>query len=471
MELFYKHLSLEEKAFFDDGIDAPCPMKGRVATTKQIYFYKFLDQYLCYRSGPRAISLKAGKSANILGGVGLEGTVAKEHMGGWGARPQQEIGAILRHLGLYDYFELYVENGGKSYYAQSHPDPSFVVLKFNKNSLDSFKYIPPFREKTYSMMCCSITIGNTKGNSKTQHMFHAITGFMCDDKGYLFDSNQRKMFRCDWQDITEVQKVVNRDIAPIYSFFKNGQIDFFGYNYVIFSNNSYVENINPVCRLKRKEGPSLNAIIRNSTNKANALQKFKNLESAGYKMNMAEFSRKLGERFPGASPKKTESFEDVKREMSSKKYKYELKAIYSRVWRQFTKDQRLTLMHYINMGVWKNVHRNLPLPQPLPVANSPRTARRKNIVSKFNNYWTKLTKENRNVVRNYITKRASPKVPSPRPSPKSPALITLKTAKARAEWLKRKRATLTKNELANSKALIKQMNQFNRNRRAAKKKT
>jgi hypothetical protein len=258
--------------------------------------------------------------------------------------------------------------------------------------------------------------------------------------------------------MTEVKKVVNRDIAPVYPFFKNGQIDFFGYNYVIFSNNSYVKNINPVCRLKRKGGPSLNAIIKNSTNKANALQKFKNLESAGYTMNMAEFSRKLSERFPGTPPKKTESFEDVKREMSSKKYKYELRAIYSRVWKQFTKDQRLTLMYYINMGVWKNVHRS-------PVANSPRTARRKNIVSKFNNYWTKLTKENRNVVRNYIAKR-----PSPRPSPKSPALITLKTAKARAEWLKRKRATLTKNELSNSKALIKQMNQLNRNRRAAKKK-
>lgn len=90
MERFYKNLNPEEKAFFDDGIDAPCPMKGHVATTKQIYFYKFLDQYLCYRSGPRAISLKAGRSANILGGVGLAGTFAKEHMGGAGARPSRK---------------------------------------------------------------------------------------------------------------------------------------------------------------------------------------------------------------------------------------------------------------------------------------------------------------------------------------------------------------------------------------------
>ena len=69
---FYKSLDSKEREYFNDGIDAPCPLKD-ILKTKRIYFYKFLDQYLCYRSGPRSMSLKAGKSAKILQGASLAG--------------------------------------------------------------------------------------------------------------------------------------------------------------------------------------------------------------------------------------------------------------------------------------------------------------------------------------------------------------------------------------------------------------
>jgi hypothetical protein len=91
LKKFYKSLKEAEKAYFDDGFNAPCPMKN-VAKTKEIYFWKFIDQYLCYMSGPREISLKAGKSASILGGMSLQGTLAKKEHGGRGAYPQVEIG-------------------------------------------------------------------------------------------------------------------------------------------------------------------------------------------------------------------------------------------------------------------------------------------------------------------------------------------------------------------------------------------
>jgi len=62
---FYKSLTQNEKKYFMDKIDAPCPIKN-VSKTKPIYFYKFLDQYLCFMSGPRAILKKAGLSPKLL---------------------------------------------------------------------------------------------------------------------------------------------------------------------------------------------------------------------------------------------------------------------------------------------------------------------------------------------------------------------------------------------------------------------
>ena len=52
LEKFYKGLSPAEKAQFDDGVPAPCVKS--LMTAKRMYFYKFLDQYLCFRSGPRS---------------------------------------------------------------------------------------------------------------------------------------------------------------------------------------------------------------------------------------------------------------------------------------------------------------------------------------------------------------------------------------------------------------------------------
>ena len=146
--------------------------------------------------------------------------------------------------------------------------------------------------------------------------------------------------------------------------------------------------------------------------------------------------------------------------MSSKKLKYERQAIYSRVYKNFQSNQRKILAHYRDTGVWVNsVLKKKSV--PVPVVNSPRTARRKN----FNNYWTKLTKENRNVVRNYIEKHASPGAPPLRAN-----INKLKTAKARAAWLKAKKNILKLEEIKNLKNYIKTKNQANRNRRAAKKK-
>ena len=310
--------------------------------------------------------------------------------------------------------------------------------------------IPKFRPKSYDLMCCSITIGNSSAPNTIAHKYHALTGFMCGGKGYLFDSNQRKPFPCNWWDPVDLSKVIDREIARFYDFFAGGQIDYLVYNYAIFNNREYTKGIRISCKLKykktktplgiytrvnnfeerlargnwayltpaeisaikrararEKNAPVLNkaffnSLLKNATNRQVALNTIKNLKNAGYRVN-----------------------EDAK----------------TKFFAQLTEKLR-----------------------PAPPVNSPRTTRRKNVEQKFSNYWVQLNKNNRNTVRNFISRYQSPVSPNFFKN-----INALKTAKARADFLKAKRPTLTKEQIAQMKNYIKTKNEANRARRAAKK--
>jgi hypothetical protein len=519
LEKFYKSLTEAEKAQFDDGIPAPC-VKDLIKA-KRIYFYKFLDQYLCFRSGPRSISLKAGRSANILGGASLAGTLAKTHAGAKGAYTAEELPKVLKHLGITDY--LVADMNGKLPEDKKKQRPHFVVCKNGvRGAMDG---VPKFRPKTYSLMCCSITIGNSTAKNKSLHHFHAISGFICDGKGYLFDSNQRKPFPCNWWVWRDLSRVVSTEVALAYDFFAGGQVNYMSYNYIMFSNNSYTDGIKPTCKRKYKKTktPSLAPSNYNRKNFNNYIKVFKpaqqaalkrararrpvlnkayfnsllesaksmleghrqvtNLRNAGYRVDPEAYNKfidQLNAKFsspksPKYSPVNNQGeFYYAKQEMARQTSQLGRERIYSSVWKRLPVYQRKILRHFRDTGKWLPTNHFKPkspnLPMPIPI-NSPRTERRKNIESKFNNYWKQLNKNNRNTVRSYIEAHKSP-------SPYNHShflnalknINALKTAKARAEWIKAKKFNFSKNEMTSIKNHVKQKNQMNRNRRAAKKK-
>ena len=540
LEKFYKGLDVSEKAYFDDPMNAPCPLKANIIKTKRIYFYKFLDQYLCFRSGPRSMSLKAGKSANILGGASLAGTLAKQHAGGQGAFVQEELPKILKHLGITDY--LIANADGHLPLTDAKKRPHFVVALSSKSA--AILRIPKFRPQTYSKMCCSITIGNSNASNSQQHKYHAITGYMCNGKGYLFDSNQRKQFPCEWWKGESLKKVVFDEVARIYDFFAGGQINYMACNFVIFSRNDYIESIKPVCRLKYKKTKTpyglytrvsnknynkytkpggawnnfkpaqlaaikhararektkrsapvinkaaFNDILASSNSKNNALQKVKNLENAGYITNSSaygNFYTKLNTKY-AASPENV--FMTAKEMMSMAPTKTKRALIYSSIYKNVPIHERKVLAYFRDHGLWharnyfkkaspsvKPPIKRKPKPASPPKPNSPATERRKMVLARFKPFWNTTTSNNRKTIRNYIAAQKSPspvkaKSPNVAYSRFSNALKninTLKTAKARAEWLKAKKLNFKPEEIKLMKNYVKSKNQANKNRRAAKK--
>jgi hypothetical protein len=524
---FYKKLKPAEKAYFDDGFNAPCPMKN-VAKTKEIYFWKFIDQYLCFMSGPREISLKAGKSASILGGMSLQGTLAKKEQGGRGAYPQVEIGKILDHVGFKgDYYMKYADDMKQFNKLRR---PQFVVV--SQSQTKPMTYMERFprylmADPDYEVMCASLVIANTNAKTTSLHSWHALTGFVCNGNGYIYDSNQKKVFKCNWWIFEQFTRVANEEVALAYPFFKGGKINYHAYAFGIFARKAFVKDIGVSCLLKTKvlktptyhgnlTSPTLvnrlnrgnfnkfykpaqiaalkrkwartehkaavylndaayNSILAKATSRENAVGQMRNLQNAGYKVrnaNFDKFARKMNVKFP--FKKETYTFAEAKAHLNqfTKSTAAVRKHQYSLVWKGIPLSQRKVLMHWRNKGEWLA---NNSFATPKPKSASPATKRSNKVRSNFNAYWKALQPENRKIVRNYITASKSPS--PPKPKSKSPSALNaakrnvnaLTSAKAREEWRKKHTAHLNMNNWKAIRNYIQQKDAEARQKRAAKK--
>jgi hypothetical protein len=285
--------------------------------------------------------------------------------------------------------------------------------------------------------------------------------------------------------------------------------------------NNYIKKFNPAQQAALKRAHALhlkkpllnkaffNSLLGTAKSKIEGRQQVANLRNAGYRINQNAYDKfidQLNAKF--ASPKSPTSpvyspvnnhkprspspvnnqgeFYYAKQRMAQEKTMTGRLRVYSEIWKKFPVHERKVLAHFRNHGKWlpKNHFKktspilkgskprspspNLPMPIPL---NSPRTERRKNLVSKFNNYWKELDKNNRNAVRNYIARHKSP---SPKTSYRNllnykENINALKTAKARAEWFKAKKLSLPQYQVDSLRQYIKTKNQANRNRREAKR--
>jgi len=262
---FYEKLTKDEKAYFDSKNNAPCPLKD-LTKVKQIYFWKFIDQYLCLLGGPRSINLKAGRSVELLKNINLAGEKARINQGGKGASGQQEICRVLDHIdfkGKYD--TRYAHTQGRF---DGRKKPQFVVVRESENKPRDYMLEFPsafMNDEKYELMCTGITIANQEARNKSMHTSHAISGFVCNGKGFLFDSNQMKTWPCKWWIRSEMIRVIDDDVAPFYSFFKHGQITYYGYMYAIFARKEFTKDIRPSCRLahKKTKTPNVNLNFAN----------------------------------------------------------------------------------------------------------------------------------------------------------------------------------------------------------------
>jgi hypothetical protein len=248
---------------------------------------------------------------------------------------------------------------------------------------------------------------------------------------------------------------------------------------------------------------TLNALVNKANSASNAHETLKALQEAGYGVrydNANYFNSQVNAKFraPAPAPKPSPAkytFANAKKHLNQ--FSTSGKAVrghqYSLVWRGMPMAQRKVLMHWRNKGEWlaNNAFENKgkppikrksvakpspPKPSP-PKSASPETKRKTQLVSNFEKYWTALSSENRQILRNWNASQFKSLSPnskklapffepanelkkkifgSPSPNKKSASPVknlnaakrnvnALKTAKARKEYRRTRAVNMTQN--------------------------
>lgn len=241
----------EQKAFFNaPNFTAPCPVRN-VTQTPSVYFWKFMDDYLCAIGGPGRLHFRAGLNKNLLKNIVFQGAAPREARGLAPAYAGQEIGPILNYAGI-------------SHRIISMIDPTPVnaswmtpvlVYKWNEEDPKMGMKLSPWNETfgQYTLMGASLSV-----YWKNSNVGHVIALVMQNGKGYLFDSdNQKGLMRVDWNDpakLVRKLKQINPELDENKVYF----------NFVVYANKNVTNKISPVCRRVYKPLSNANKLIANN---------------------------------------------------------------------------------------------------------------------------------------------------------------------------------------------------------------
>ena len=179
----YAGLGTKQKAYFDSNIKAPCPY-GKPNKTPPIYFWKFLNQYICAVGGPGSLIPKSGLNAYLTKNIKWKNPGLRESKGTTGGWPHVELPTILNRLGFkkgsdyiirniqqYQYsfntewtnpiLLLHGEKRGQTYYGMTIRD--LVLVKGKYDLTGAIIYVRPTDESSLNPHVWACSVRNGKG--------------------------------------------------------------------------------------------------------------------------------------------------------------------------------------------------------------------------------------------------------------------------------------------------------------------
>lgn len=287
MQNIYSKFPQKDKVYFDSDINAPCPVRKDIKKTSMVYFWKFLDQYLCSR-GPGKLALHHGKNVQLLKNINIvAGSTAKRAEKG--AFPSKEIDVILKHIGFtsgdYNIIDFSTAFNNRKKFAIRVENKS-VVKRIPLHNLD-------LKQGNFELTGAVLFVHNTTGAGA--HTAHDVSCVKRGNKGYIIDSNYPyKLWSCEWWIEDKMTQFIKKsELFNKYANFKNGRIDSYGFEFLLYTNNSYTNTISPTCKRVGKpvgkpayKQAQIIRMLENLVNKAktriDALNQYNLLENAGY---------------------------------------------------------------------------------------------------------------------------------------------------------------------------------------------
>ena len=236
LQKVYKKMSPMYKAWFESNINAPCPPRLKSLTTiNSIYFWKFLDQFMCSIGGPGRLWRKHERNQNLISRVKWNRENIKEAPLTAGGVPRRELPKLLRHIGFVrgDYHYHFISRTAPpgNYKFILHPAVKPHDIPLTKG---------PYR--------LSGAIFLNRNKSKTQG--HVWTCIRKGNRGYIFDSAYpAELHSCNWWNENELNEFFDTSSMMVYNWGNNwlGVRDGY-FDVVMYSRSSYVDTIAPSCR-------------------------------------------------------------------------------------------------------------------------------------------------------------------------------------------------------------------------------
>jgi hypothetical protein len=261
MEIIPK-LGPKQRAYFNSNITAPCPYKGAVKKTSAIYFWKFLNQYICAVGGPGSLIPKSGLNAYLTKNIKWRNAGTREAKGTAGAWPAQELPAILAHLGFRVGRDFRMIDWERWQYRFKKAEWTNPIMMFR--SRRSLLRIPMDRDlllekKGYELTGAIVYVKPALNSNEEPHVW-ACT--IRNGKGYITDSNYPLYPKeCKWW-IIENLKSFFRTVEPN---FRTNVALVMSWDVIMYTRKEFTNKITPTCQLPIQYRP-LTAANREALN-------------------------------------------------------------------------------------------------------------------------------------------------------------------------------------------------------------
>lgn len=228
LQEFYKRLGPRQKAYFNSNLNAPCPRN--MTRVNELYFWKFMDEYMCSIGGPGKLFGRANRSRNLLPKIQFTASPIREGKGlvpGYAAR---ELEDILKHIGFTSRDYAFMSGS-----MASTPIAIWVSTKNNLRTRMMLFDLPLFVGP--SQLAGAAIFFQRMGSS----VGHYISGVIRNGKGYLFDSDRASegLAPCSWFNAKSLREYIKN---------KYGATDAISLGYVIYIRKDYTNAIAPACR-------------------------------------------------------------------------------------------------------------------------------------------------------------------------------------------------------------------------------
>ena len=242
-------LSNRQRAYFNSNINAPCPYKGAVKKTSAIYFWKFLNQYICAVGGPGRLIPKSGLNAYLTKNVKWRASSTKESKGTSGAHPSLELPAILGHLGFKvgrDFRMLNDERWRVKFKNNSWTAP---ILMYSGGGR-TYKMRDLLLEKRgYDLTGAIVYVAPAFGSELMPHVWACA---IRNGKGYICDSNfPTTHIECRWWQKTELERYFMTVATP----YRTGVARLMGFDVIMYTRKEFTNKIGPSCQLPKSYRP------------------------------------------------------------------------------------------------------------------------------------------------------------------------------------------------------------------------